>query len=72
MYDEQAYSSIFSRIFRVTHGYAYIATHTGCILERGGVRPVFFLNRKKCPYFEKKKALIVSIFGLNFPFKMLF
>ena len=55
MYDEQAYSSIFSRIFRVTHGYAYIATHTGCILERGGVRPVFFLNRKKCPYFEKKR-----------------
>ena len=31
----------------------------------------FFENKKKCPYFEKQ-ALILSIFGLSFPFKMYF
>ena len=38
-----------------------------------GRRPplLFFENKKKCPYFEKQ-ALILSIFGLNFPFKMYF
>ena len=32
----------------------------------------FFENRKKYPDFGKKKALIVSIFGLNIPLKMKF
>ena len=33
--------------------------------------PAIFENKKKCPYFEKQ-ALILSIFGLSFPFKMYF
>ena len=35
---------------------------------RGEASPALFENRKKCPDFEKK-ALIVSILGLNLPFK---
>ena len=40
-------------------------------IRDGGGRPPlpFFENRKKCPDFGKK-ALIVSILGLNLPFKM--
>ena len=37
----------------------------------GGGRPPLslFENRKKCPDFEKK-VLIISVLGLNLPFKM--
>ena len=38
--------------------------------ERGGRPPLpFFENRKKCLDFGGKKVLIVSILGLNLPFK---
>ena len=37
--------------------------------RREEASPALLENRKKCPEFGKK-ALIVFIFGLNFPFKM--
>ena len=45
---------------------AYSAILTDVQLETS---PALFENQKKCPDFGKK-ALIVSIIGLNFPFKM--
>ena len=52
---------------------AYSATFTGVQLGGRGEGPPlsFSENHKKCTDFGKK-ALIVSIFGLNFPFKMYF
>ena len=38
------------------------------VVSGGEASPALFENRKKCPDFEKK-ALIVSILGLNLPFK---
>ena len=38
---------------------------------KGGRPPLqFFKNRKKCSDFGGKNVLIVSILGLNLPFKM--
>ena len=39
---------------------------------RGGGLPCPFLKIEKCALILRKKALIVSIFGLNIPFKMKF
>ena len=66
------YSSIFKDIlwiFRDTD--AYSTTLTGAQLK-GKVKAYpnfFFENRKKCFAF-RKKAVIVFIFELKFPFKM--
>ena len=68
---------------KLTKMYMYILVNTGMHLdgglleemggswrgEGGGAPLPFFKNQKKCPDFEKK-AWIVSIFVLNFPFKM--
>ena len=48
---------------------AYSVTLTGVQLGGGGIPPALFEIKKNVLIF-KRKALIVFIFGLNFPFKM--
>ena len=50
----------------------YSATFTGVQLERRGKPPLLFLKIEESALIFEKKALIVFIFGLNFPFKMQF
>ena len=51
---------------------AYSASLTGVQLGgRGETSPALFENQKKCLIF-KTKALVMSIFELNFPFKTYF
>ena len=55
-------------IFRDTD--VYSATLTGAELREEGRPPQLFLEIEKSVLIFERKALIVSIFGLNFPFKM--
>ena len=61
----------FSRILRLIQRYWCILSHTHKRATRGkrGSFPCLFKNHKKC-LISERKASIVSIFGLNFPFKM--
>ena len=56
----------------------FLSSHTGLYGGWGGCAggrmkgkayPALFRKSKECPDLEKN-ALIVSIFGINFPFKM--
>ena len=68
------YSSMFiqafSRIFRHIQGYWSIFSHTCRCTTRGeGQPPLSFMQIKKSFLIFERNALIVSIFGLNFPLK---
>ena len=51
---------------------AYLATITGAQLGRRGRPPFLFFKIEKSVLILERKAPIVSIIGLNFPFKMQF
>ena len=51
---------------------AYSATLTGAQLGGEGRTPLLFLKIEKSVLILERKALIVLIFGLNFPFKKKF
>ena len=66
-------TTVFSRILGVFRRiYAYSATHRGKQLGVRGWPPLFFFKIKRNALILGKKALIESIFGLHFPFKMYF
>ena len=83
MKDDHAYSEFWQSQNSLFNGFqrylgifrdidAYAATLTGPQLgggERGEASPALYQNQKSALFLERK-ALIVPIFGLNFPFKM--
>ena len=64
----QAFLRIFRNIFRDIN--AYSATLTGMQLRVRGEAPLLFLKIEKSVLILGRKVLIISIFGLNFLFKM--
>ena len=64
----QAFLRIFRNIFRDIN--AYSATLTGMQLRVRGEAPLPFLKIEKSVLILGRKVLIISIFGLNFLFKM--